>query len=76
MTRIVRNERGIALAIAIPTAGLATPAMVIGGLVVVLALGRWSTRRLGGATGDVFGAAVELVETLAIVAAVAAVAAD
>jgi cobalamin synthase len=37
-----------------------------------LVLARWSRRRLGGVTGDVFGASAELAETLSL-AAVAAV---
>jgi adenosylcobinamide-GDP ribazoletransferase len=62
----------IGLAISIPCAGLATPAMVLGVAVVAIVLGRWSRRRLGGATGDVFGATIELGETFALVAALAA----
>lgn len=61
----------VALAIALPTAGL--PLVGVAAVVAVVAavLGRWSRRRLGGATGDVFGAAAELGETLswAVVAA-------
>lgn len=62
----------IGLAISIPCAGLETPAMVLAVAVVAIVLGRWSRRRLGGATGDVFGATIELGETFALVAALAA----
>jgi adenosylcobinamide-GDP ribazoletransferase len=61
----------VALAIAIPCAGPATPAMALAVGVVAIGLGSWSRRRLGGATGDVFGACIELGETLALVTAVA-----
>jgi adenosylcobinamide-GDP ribazoletransferase len=62
---------GIALAIAVPSAGLATAGMVVAIAAVAASVGWWSSRRLGGVTGDVFGAAAELGETLALVAAVA-----
>jgi adenosylcobinamide-GDP ribazoletransferase len=58
-------------AIAVATSGLATAGMLGAGVVVCVALGAWSRARLGGVTGDVFGAAAELTETLALVAAVA-----
>jgi adenosylcobinamide-GDP ribazoletransferase len=60
---------GVALAAA--TAGLAAAGMVVAVAGVALAIGAWSRRRLGGITGDGFGAAAELGETLALVAAVA-----
>ena len=62
----------IGLAISIPCAGFATPAMVLAVAVVAIVLGRWSRRRLGGATGDVFGTVIELGETFALVTALAA----
>lgn len=45
--------------------------VVVGSVALVLA--RWSRRRLGGVTGDVFGASAELAETLSLAAAVAAI---
>jgi adenosylcobinamide-GDP ribazoletransferase len=62
----------IGLAISIPCAEIVTPAMVLAVAVVAIVLGRWSRRRLGGATGDVFGATIELGETFALVAALVA----
>jgi adenosylcobinamide-GDP ribazoletransferase len=62
----------IGLTISIPCAGLATPAMALPVAVVAIVLGSWSRRRLGGATGDIFGATIELGETFALVAALAA----
>lgn len=61
----------IALAIAVPSAGLATAGMVSAVVAVAVLIAWWSKRRLGGVTGDCFGAAAELGETLALVAAVA-----
>jgi adenosylcobinamide-GDP ribazoletransferase len=61
----------IALAIGIPTAGFAVLGIALAAAVVAIAVGWWSSRRLGGVTGDVFGAAVELGETIALVAVVA-----
>jgi adenosylcobinamide-GDP ribazoletransferase len=62
----------IALAIAVPTAHTTTIWMIAAVAVSALPLAWWSRRRLGGLTGDVFGAAAELGETLALAAAVAA----
>jgi adenosylcobinamide-GDP ribazoletransferase len=53
------------------TLGWTFVAMLASSVVVTLLLARWSSRRLGGATGDVFGAASEASETLALVAALA-----
>jgi adenosylcobinamide-GDP ribazoletransferase len=61
----------IALVIAIPAAGLATAWMLLAVAIAAVIVGRWSTRRLGGVTGDGFGAAIELGETIALLAAVA-----
>jgi adenosylcobinamide-GDP ribazoletransferase len=46
-------------------------AMVVVSAVATLAVGRWAAVRLGGTTGDVLGAVVELSETLGISIAVA-----
>jgi adenosylcobinamide-GDP ribazoletransferase len=62
---------GIALAIGIPTAGLSVLGVVFAVALVAVLLGAWSRRRLGGVTGDVFGAAVELGETMGLLAIVA-----
>jgi adenosylcobinamide-GDP ribazoletransferase len=61
----------IALAIAVPTGGLATAWMTLAVVAAAVPVAWWSARRLGGITGDGFGAAAELGETLALVAAVA-----
>ena len=61
----------IALAIGIPTAGIRVLGIALAAAVVAIAVGWWSSRRLGGVTGDVFGAAVELGESIALVAVVA-----
>ena len=61
----------IALVVAIPSAGVATPWMLLGVAIAAALVGWWSRRRLGGITGDGFGAAIELGETLALLAAVA-----
>jgi cobalamin synthase len=44
--------------------------VAVGGL-VSLGMGRWATRRLGGVTGDVLGAAAELTFTLCLAVALA-----
>ena len=61
----------VALAIAIPSAGVSTVGMVAAVATASALVGWWSSRRLGGITGDGFGAAIELGETLAIAVAVA-----
>ena len=61
---------GIALAISVPAAALATLGIALAVAVVGVLVGAWSKRRLGGVTGDVFGAAVELGETMGVLAVV------
>jgi adenosylcobinamide-GDP ribazoletransferase len=61
----------VALAITIPSAGVTTVWMVTAIAAASALVGWWSNRRLGGITGDGFGAAIELGETLAIAVAVA-----
>jgi len=60
-----------ALAIGVLTVGWAFGAMAASALVVAGVVGRWSSRRLGGVTGDTLGAAAELTETLALTAVLA-----
>jgi adenosylcobinamide-GDP ribazoletransferase len=43
--------------------------MFVAAAIAALAFGRWATWRLGGVTGDVYGAACELVECVALVLA-------
>ena len=52
----------------IPGAPWTLPAAIVVGLVVALLLVRRSVRRLGGVTGDVMGAAVEVATTTALLA--------
>jgi adenosylcobinamide-GDP ribazoletransferase len=61
----------IALAFGVPTAGLVSLGVVLAVALVAVLVGVWSRRRLGGVTGDVFGAAVELGETAGLLAVVA-----
>ncbi len=61
----------VASAIAVPTARLGTIGIVLAVALVALLTGAWSSRRLGGVTGDVFGAAVELGETAGLLAVIA-----
>lgn len=61
----------IAASVGIGTTGPAFGAMaLVGGLATAL-VGRWSAVHLGGVTGDGFGAAAELTETLALTTALA-----
>jgi adenosylcobinamide-GDP ribazoletransferase len=70
-----RGRCGAALAIGIVVGALALGwtfvGMLASSVLVTLILARWPSRRLGGATGDVFGAASEASETLALAAALA-----
>ena len=61
----------LAVAIGVVAVGAAFVPMVIVTAAGTAIVGRWAAVRLGGATGDVFGAAVELSETLALAAALA-----
>lgn len=60
---------GIAVALVLVRATGA--AIVVAGLVITVVLAWTARRALGGVTGDVLGAAVEITETLALVVAVA-----
>jgi adenosylcobinamide-GDP ribazoletransferase len=58
-----------AMVVGVLTVGPAFGAMAAAAVVVAAIVGRWSSRRLGGVTGDTLGAAAELTETLALTAA-------
>lgn len=68
---IVLAATAIASAVGVATVGPVFLAMLGTGALVTALLGRWSAVRLGGVTGDVFGASIELTETLALTAALA-----
>jgi adenosylcobinamide-GDP ribazoletransferase len=51
--------------------GLAFGAMIVPAVVIAVIVGRWSSRHLGGVTGDTLGATAELSETLALTVALA-----
>jgi cobalamin synthase len=53
------------------TSGARFLAMLAAAVVVCALVGRWSSRHLSGMRGDTFGAAAELTETLALMAALA-----
>lgn len=69
-TRSTVGASVLALAIAVPCAGWATPGMVAAVVVAAAPIAWWSSGRLGGITGDGFGAVTELAEALALLAAV------
>lgn len=62
---------GLALAIAVAAAGATGLALFACAAIVTVGVGLLSRRRLGGVTGDVMGAAIELSATFALVLAVA-----
>ena len=61
----------LGIGIAVAALGLRGLWLAAGGAVAVLLVGLVARRRLGGVTGDVLGAAVEVATTLALVAAAA-----
>jgi adenosylcobinamide-GDP ribazoletransferase len=61
----------IASAVGIATVGPRFFAMLGTGILATALLGRWSAVHLGGVTGDVYGASIELTETLALTVALA-----
>ncbi len=65
-----RVQVGVATAIAAVTVAVLGPGLILpalGTAAVVLAFGFWLYRRLGGLTGDVYGAAIELGETVMLI---------
>jgi adenosylcobinamide-GDP ribazoletransferase len=68
-----RALAGVALAaaVAVAAAGVRAAAMVACLVVVAGGLGLYARSRLGGVTGDVMGAAIQLTATLALIAATA-----
>jgi len=59
----------VSLAVALPAAVVAVPATavaVLTGPLIAVGLAHWATRRLGGVSGDVFGAANELTRAVAL----------
>ena len=62
---------GLGIGLAVAALGARGIALAAGAVVVTALVGLVARRRLGGVTGDVLGAAVELTTTLALVAAVA-----
>jgi adenosylcobinamide-GDP ribazoletransferase len=61
----------LAVAVAVAAAGVRAAAMVACLVVVAGGLGLYARSRLGGVTGDVMGAAIQLTATLALIAATA-----
>jgi adenosylcobinamide-GDP ribazoletransferase len=64
---------GLALALVLATAllGLRAFALLVGAAVATLLVAATARRRLGGVTGDVLGAGIELATTGSLLAAVA-----
>jgi len=62
---------GIGAALGITAARFAFLPLLACAALVCLVIGRWSSRYLGGMRGDIFGAAAELTETLALTVALA-----
>lgn len=59
----------IAIAVAVATFGLLAPVIVGVGLSGVIVVGVWAMSKLGGITGDILGAAEQVVEVLVLLAA-------
>jgi adenosylcobinamide-GDP ribazoletransferase len=57
------------LAVIVAVAGTRLVVPALGGAAAALLLGGWMARKLGGLTGDVYGAAIELAEVTALVLA-------
>ena len=65
MRRMPRSLSVVVVVLAMLGPGLILPA--VGAAVAVLGFGLWLHRRLGGLTGDVYGAAIELGETAMLI---------
>jgi adenosylcobinamide-GDP ribazoletransferase len=61
----------VAIAVGVASARVDVVPMVAAAALVTASLGRWASVRLGGTTGDVFGATAELTETFGLAAALA-----
>jgi adenosylcobinamide-GDP ribazoletransferase len=68
--RAVAAGAALAIAVSVATAGLAALALVACAVAVAAVVGALARRRLGGVTGDVMGAGIELAATLGLVVAV------
>lgn len=62
---------GLAAAIAVAAVGLDALALLLSAIAVTAAVGALAHRRIGGVTGDVMGAAIELSATCCLIVAVA-----
>jgi adenosylcobinamide-GDP ribazoletransferase len=70
-TSLLQAAVGVALALAVAVVALGVDGLVLAAVAAgaAVVVGLWARRRLGGFTGDVLGAATELAETAALVAA-------
>lgn len=69
--RVTRRTAGVAVVLAVAATAPVEPVLIAVAAAVTVVVGAWMRHRLGGHTGDTLGAATELVETAALVAAAA-----